>query len=1074
MSTKVRFGNRMIQLPGTYSRIISGQNNPPRELDYGKLLIIDNDVYGLGSPHVGMLGGAGVNGQLATGKDTVYHMKDITEFRSFVGNNWWWKAAEGLFNPDGKGQGVSEVMVIKPATTTCANMTFEAVGDGSQGGKFKFKTRDESYQANGTCDEVRATATVTITNKGTTGDVITASAGDLVLGSYTVKSTDNTAIKVAEGLALAIIAAGVAEVISYSGSATIILYAPAGLGGSINGKQVILTINSGSTIAATLTPFAGGVDEVLAEALVEISAAGSAGDVITLTVDGTLMGTVTVSNTYTIQDVLDELYYSVNTTIGICSAYGKTATTFILQAPVGSGSTLNNFTPVIEIIEGDTLAIPPADFSSGVTEIKATASVTVTAAADSGVPAECSIYVNGVMVAAYATDDNDTIAIIVSALADSMTDVSLCDVISHDATTIEFRAPAGYGDTLNSSYPDWNGTENITMSAIAFSGGVTETAAYVTIAPSLAGAVGDYVSIEVEGQIAAEYTVQYGDTALEVVDGLYASVAAKAVCTQKEDLGNTFTMWYPANHGANANGNSPIITIVPNEVVAGAAEAFTGGIDLEKATATATITLLGGVGDKIDIKVGGSIIATYTVLAGNTITNVIAGLIISMNNYNTYHAVSSTLTSITFKPVASQGATINGTLPTYVATPNPTVLYTASNFINGLDGAHLYSGYAYTIETGVIDLSKWIMKIWFGTFKGLYPVDNLPYDEVLQINAKPDAVAQSVEFDNVQTLIDWALQDSSFGKLFEIDDSSVVTGAGNVSATDILPFTGYRAAVGGSCIYDSLDDALVAVKDLNYNYVYMTCATSNPTLDTDILKVQDHIANEAKYRNFMAISGHETNLDSSIQWATTFDSEKINLVHGGIKKKSRIAASGMRTWGPMFHTAYFLGRLLGMAPWVPLTFKAFDIDGVTDMLNDKEQLRADSAGVVCTIYDADFGKFINLHDVNTLQNNDYVLNNDGSSHLIQVMRIESQLDRELVINAKIDLLSDPNGVTRSSLTKEDAIEWTKGYLQRRLKTLIVDYRNVTAYYNEDAIYVDYEASPNTEVKAIFFTGRLYL
>lgn len=644
MSTKIRFGNRIVQLPGTYSRIISGQNNPPRDLDYGKLLIIDNSNFSSSLAGTGMLGGAGVNGELASGKSAVYSLKDINSFRDFCGGNWWGKAAEGLFNPDGRGNGVSEIFVVKPATTTASKLSFLATGGGAAGGLFQLKTRDESLEANGVSNETRSQSTVTVTAAGATTNKIT-------------------------------------------------------------------------------------------------------------------------------------------------------------------------------------------------------------------------IKVSGVTVAEYTNLNSDNIATVVAGLADDMALRGICEVVTEVSPALVFKAPKGQGSA----------------------------------------------------------------------------------------------------------------TVTPSITVTG--------------TATAT-----------------------------------------------------------------------------------TVAFTG-----GVDGNNLVSGYAYAIETATLDPTKWVMKIWRGTFKGLH-TDGFAYDEIASADSRPILLAQSVEFNNMATLINWAKADTELGKLFKLADTSVVTGLGTVTAADILPLKSYQPSIGGTATYDSIDDALDAVKDLNYNYILTTSSTANPTSDATILKIVDHIsiASEAKYDKYLMIAGADTNINTTVGYAQSFDSERVNIVHGSIKKTSRIVADGFRTWGALYHAAYYVGRLLGIAPETPLTYKSFDIDGVTDELNENQQLLADSEGVLVTIWDADFGKFINLHDINTLQNNDFVLNNDGTSHLIQIERIKSQLNKELAINAKLDLLSDPNGVNRSSLTEEDAIVWTKTYLQRKLGTLIVDYRNVTAYTVEDVIFVDYEASPNTEIKSIFFTGRLYL
>lgn len=633
MSTKVRFGNKIISLPGSYSRIISGENNPPRDLDYGKLLIpiMDNTYNSM------FLGGSGINGELASGKNSIYRFTDINDFKDFVGYKHFNRIAEFLFNPDGAGNGVSEIIIAKACTTTCAEMGFY-----STGGKLIIKTRDESLAANGVTDETLAQSTITISNAGSTGNKI---------------------------------------------------------------------------------------------------------DVVVL----------------------------------------------------------------------------------------------------------------GRIVATYTNASNDNVATFVAGLADSVTSLGICELVSENATSLVIKAPKGTGN--------------------------------ITIKPTI--------------------------------------------------------------------------------------------------TATGTA-------------------------AGN-----------------------------------------------------------ANAFSGGANSVYLSTGYAYTIETGVKDPTKWVMKIWRGTFVGNYS-DGFPFNEISLEESAPKLIAQSIEFDNMTDLTTWARQDSNFGKYFEIDSSSSIETADTVVAGDITNIRSYQPAIGGTEVYGStdLDDLLDAIQDVNYNLVLATWDTS-PVTDPSIVKLIDHISVDAKYIKHIILGGSNDNLSTTIGYAKSIDSERVFIVHGEFKKGSQLSATGFRVWDSFYHAAIYAGRILGLAPEVPITFKSIRIDGIQE-LSEKQRELADDAGVIVTYYDSDFAKYICLHGVNTLQENDFVLNRDGKSHLIQIERIKSQLDKELIINSKLDLLTDPNGVNRNTLSKTDAEEWTKVYLQRKLGSLIIDYRNVVARSVEDVLFVDYEASPNTEVKGLFFTGKLYI
>ena len=147
MATSYNFGGKKITLPGAYSRILSGRNNPPLNQDFGNVLIIDlnGDI----------AGGSGINGTHSQGKDSIYSFNSLPDFRDFSFSGLWWKAAEYLFKPNGNNAGVSNLSVVRPYTTSPAVMTFTAVGGGANGGTFKVNTVDESTLANGVLDSTK-------------------------------------------------------------------------------------------------------------------------------------------------------------------------------------------------------------------------------------------------------------------------------------------------------------------------------------------------------------------------------------------------------------------------------------------------------------------------------------------------------------------------------------------------------------------------------------------------------------------------------------------------------------------------------------------------------------------------------------------------------------------------------------------------------------------------------------------------------------------------------------------------------------------------------------------------------
>jgi hypothetical protein len=103
MSYKQIFNGREVQEPGVYSQIKSGIKNPPQNLAYGNILIIDT---GSGA---GFGGGAGISGELAEMKGAIYSFDNIEDFRSHVKGGLHWSLALPLFRPNGfQNPGVSK------------------------------------------------------------------------------------------------------------------------------------------------------------------------------------------------------------------------------------------------------------------------------------------------------------------------------------------------------------------------------------------------------------------------------------------------------------------------------------------------------------------------------------------------------------------------------------------------------------------------------------------------------------------------------------------------------------------------------------------------------------------------------------------------------------------------------------------------------------------------------------------------------------------------------------------------------------------------------------------------------
>ena len=235
----------------------------------------------------------------------------------------------------------------------------------------------------------------------------------------------------------------------------------------------------------------------------------------------------------------------------------------------------------------------------------------------------------------------------------------------------------------------------------------------------------------------------------------------------------------------------------------------------------------------------------------------------------------------------------------------------------------------------------------------------------------------------------------------------------------------------------------------------------------------------SKFDHFFYIGGYgdSTEFNDSVALAKGFDSDKIILVHGDVGLNDSNVSTGYRWWGVMYNVATWIGRVSGKPPYIPVTNKTIGVDRVKHVLTEDEKKLALKYGVAVTVKNAFLKKFVALQGINTLQDNANLFNTKGQSYSIQFMRIVAQINRELVVNAEIDLLGDENGVNVNTLSANSIKNWTVAYLQSRVATedsdnLILAFQDVNVTRQEDAWFVTYKIRVNNEINKLFFTGYL--
>jgi hypothetical protein len=395
---------------------------------------------------------------------------------------------------------------------------------------------------------------------------------------------------------------------------------------------------------------------------------------------------------------------------------------------------------------------------------------------------------------------------------------------------------------------------------------------------------------------------------------------------------------------------------------------------------------------------------------------------------------------------------------------------------NGVElNSVLTRGFAAKMFRGINDTTKFVLKFYRGTFTGL-DQNSLPYNNINEADTAPVLLAESPEFNNIQTLIDWMTNDYTFNVNFKLK-TSVKTGTGEIDEADYLDYTTNRLAAGGTESYTSanLDNILTLIKNLDVSFILATEYGTNAQ-SANNYKIFSHIVNDSKFKPelYVAAGSTDSQFTLSKQTAVFYNNDVVTIVHGGVKKTSRYG-SGFKTYDSIYKAAAILGREAGLQPQVPIAYKNIDIDGEVHVLSDKLVEQALDAGVVVTRMED--GTFDIVKGINSLQNNDFLVNEDGTISSKQIKRITRQLNKEIIIDARKELLKNPNGSNRMTLSALDVEKWLEKKLLSKTATpfadnLILSFQDITVVRQGDAYRINYSIVPNSEINFLFFTGAL--
>lgn len=397
-----------------------------------------------------------------------------------------------------------------------------------------------------------------------------------------------------------------------------------------------------------------------------------------------------------------------------------------------------------------------------------------------------------------------------------------------------------------------------------------------------------------------------------------------------------------------------------------------------------------------------------------------------------------------------------------------------------LTGTALTKGYALNLIAGSIDSNKFQLEIWRGTYRGTDSYNGYAYDFVDEADSSEELILRSVEVASVAELITWLNSSPQFLQHFEIT-ASTTNGTSAILAADLVTYTDFELAAGGTITFNAadLDDVLEAVDDLDYTFILCDDVGDDAT-GTNNTKLLYHAQNESRFEKILAVTGGNDSTKfsavatsgHSFHTSNFFNTDNAFVVHGAPKIST---SKGLIKYPAIYKTALFLGRIAGVEPQTPGTFKDLNMQGEVHELTLREREDAIEAGIVTTYYDVDFKRYTVTQSVTSLQLNSALVNPDASTSEISIKRIALQLNKELVVNAKIRLLTNPTGVNLNTLTDQDLEDFAQGYLLRKVATptddnLIISFQNIQISQDQDAKFVSYEFKPNYPVNKLFFTG----
>lgn len=400
---------------------------------------------------------------------------------------------------------------------------------------------------------------------------------------------------------------------------------------------------------------------------------------------------------------------------------------------------------------------------------------------------------------------------------------------------------------------------------------------------------------------------------------------------------------------------------------------------------------------------------------------------------------------------------------------------------NGVESAgKVVKGFGYKMFAGVQDPSKYIMRYYVGSFTGLDD-DNQPYDNTAEVDTEPEIVAESIEFNDIKELIDWAKSDFYFNQFFQVGTNAIYGLGDIITPEDFANASLNNLASGGfeSTSPQDFDDMLEAIKDLDIDFILTDKygAISGGSQSIENSKLAYFVANDAKQMIQLIIPSGTTKNDlrntyGALATAKLFDSEFVTVWHGGAYIQSP-TGTGTKWKDDYYMAARALGLEAGVAPQTPITSLNIEVKKLTHNLTDKERVETLQGGVLFLVSEAQ--SFVIHQGVNSLQGkkNTQLINADGTSYEKSMFRIDGALQKEMRLQAISKKYA--GGGNRNTASTESIKTFIENYLQSRVATdaqdnLIITYGGIKVTQEQDANMVEYQVVKNSPINKLLITS----